>query len=80
MKVIKDMDNKSSPGVDSTGNSLVKITSDETVPYLTQLINLSFDHGVFPKLLARGNIIPLQMEKGNKTDENNCRPISILSI
>ena len=77
VKVINDMDNKSS-GVDSKGNSVVKVTSDETVPYLTQLINLSFDHGVFPKLLARAKVIPLH--KGDKTEVNNYRPISILSI
>ena len=32
MKVLKNLDNKSSSGVDSIGNNLVKITSDETVP------------------------------------------------
>ena len=77
MKVKKDMDNRSSSGVDSIDNSLVKINYDETVPYLTQLINLSFDHGVFPKLLARAKVIPLHKE--DKTDEKNYRLISILS-
>ena len=73
------MNNKSSSGVDSIGNSVVKVTSDETNPYLTQLINLSFDHGVFPKLLARAKVFPLQKD-GDKTEVNNYRPISILSI
>ena len=36
MQVLKNLDNRSSSGVVSIGNSLVKITSDETVPYLTQ--------------------------------------------
>ena len=79
MKVITDMDNKLSSGVDSIGNSVVKVTSDEPVPYLTHLINLSFGHAVLPKLLARANVVLLHKER-DKTDVNNYRSISILSI
>ena len=45
---------------------------------LVYLINFSFSTGVFPDLLRIANIIPV-LEKGDRQDYNNYRPISLIS-
>ena len=45
---------------------------------LTNLINLSFSIGLFPKILKQAKIIPI-FEKGDQQDCNNYRPISLSS-
>ena len=45
---------------------------------LTNLINLSFLTGLFPKILKQAKIIPM-FKKGDQQDYNNYRPILLLS-
>ena len=77
LKTIDELDNKSSSGLDNISTVLVKISSEVTVPYLTYLINLSFFNGKIPGALAKAKVIPLHKD-GDKTNENNYRPISLL--
>ena len=79
LSIMNELDNKSSSGLDYLSNILIKISSDITAPFLCDLINQSFKEGAFPKNLAEAKVIPLHKD-GDKTDENNYRPISLLSI
>ena len=76
-KTIHETANKSFSGLDDIGNTLVKISSEVTVPYLTNLIDLSFIKGKFPKALAKAEVIPLHKD-GDKSNENNYRPKSLI--
>jgi Reverse transcriptase (RNA-dependent DNA polymerase) len=46
---------------------------------LADIINSSFEQGVYPDLLKIAKIIPLYKNKGEKTDPSCYRPIAILS-
>ena len=45
---------------------------------MTNLINLSFSTGLFPKILKQAKVISI-FNKGDQQDCNNYRPISLLS-
>ena len=78
-EIIDNLDNKFSSGDDDISNVLVKLSSDVTIPYLTQIINKSFEEGIFPDDLKTAKVIPLHKD-GSKLDENNYRPISLLIV
>ena len=80
LRTMSELDNKSSSGLNNLSNILIKISSDITAaPFLCDLNNMSSREGVFPKILAEAKVIPLHKE-GEKTDEKNYRPISLLSV
>ena len=78
-EIIDNLDNKISSGDDDISNVIVKLSSNVTIPYLTQIINLSFEEGIFPDDLKKAKVIPLHKD-GSKIDENNYRPISLLIV
>ena len=78
-EIIDNLGNKFSSGDDDISNVLVKLSSNVTIPYLTQIINLSFEEGIFPDDLKKAKVIPLHND-GSKLDENNYRPISLLIV
>ena len=45
---------------------------------LSDMINVSFNKGIFPNFLKIANVIPIH-KKGEKLDPNNYRPIFLLS-
>ena len=45
---------------------------------LSEIINLSFSHGIFPDKLKIAKVIPI-FKKGDQLECNNYRPISLLS-
>lgn len=76
-KIIKNIKNKSSFGVDEIPPFLVKKCVEElTLPY-TLLINQSFKEGRFLDSLKVSLIKPVH-KKGDKTDISNYRPIALL--
>ena len=78
-EIIENLDNKFSSGDDDISNVIVKLSSNITIPYLTQVINKSFEEGMFPDDLKKAKVIPLHKD-GSKLDENNYRPISLLIV
>ena len=77
--IIDNLDSKFSYGVDDISNVIVKLSSNVSIPYLTQIINKSFEEGIFPDDLKKAKVIPLHKD-GSKLDENNYRPISLLIV
>ena len=55
----------------------MKQCMNEIIKPLTELVNLSFNLGTFPSKLKLSKIVPI-FKKGDHTDKNNYRPISIL--
>ena len=78
-EIIENRDNKFSSGDDDISNVIVKLSSNITIPYLTQVIIKSFEEGIFPDDLKEAIVIPLHRD-GSKLDENNYRPISLLIV
>ena len=77
LKIIKNLKNKSSYGVDGISNVLLKSISNEIVKPLTLIINQSLETGIFPNAFKTSKVIPIY-KKGEKANLSNYRPISIL--
>lgn len=76
LSVIKNLKNKS-PGLDGLPVQVLKYIGENLVIVLSELINRSFELGVFPSILKIGCVIPIY-KKGDTSDAKNYRPICIL--
>ena len=56
----------------------MKSTVDIHLPFVTKIINVSFENGCFPDELKLAEVSPL-FKKNNNLDKENYRPVSILS-
>ena len=77
--VYRSLQNKSSSGDDLVCNSIVKASMPATLNVITNLINRSFNEGLFRDSLKTAKIVPL-FKDGSKLEENNYHPISLLII
>ena len=77
LKLIDEMENKSSSGYDCISNKMLKYIRNEISKPLTLIINQMIESGVFPSGLKTSKIIPLH-KKGDINEKNNYRPISLL--
>ena len=78
MAVIKSLKNKKT-SVQEFSVKIIKENSHLLAPALKILFNQSISHGIFPSKLKIATIIPLH-KANSKLDQNNYRPISLLSI
>jgi Reverse transcriptase (RNA-dependent DNA polymerase) len=78
-KFINKLKNKQSCGFDGVPDSLLKSCAPHLSTVLTHIINASFVAGVFPSILKTAIVKPLY-KKGSRSNINNYRPISLLSV
>ena len=67
-----------SNGPNSIPTPILKLTCETIAKPLTNIINNSFQNGIFPDFFKIAQVIPIY-KKGCKLDRSNYRPISLLS-
>ena len=77
LKVIQQLKSKHSSGPDNVSNVVLKSCARAIAPFIAELINISFESGVYPDMLKNAKVIPLY-KSGCCKDLNNYRPISLL--
>lgn len=78
LSTIRRLDIKKGAGPDNIPPSFLQYCSGMLAQPLSNLFNLSIQHGRFPEILKMGHIIPI-LKSGNPTQVENYRPITILS-
>lgn len=76
---ITSLKNSNSEGYDEINTKIIKTCTNELSAIITHLINLSFSLGIFPEALKVSIVKPL-FKKGEKSDVNNYRPITLIPI
>ena len=76
--IVKSLKNKISSGNDEISTSLFKFSITAIVKPLVHIINNSLTYGIFPDKLKQALVIPVY-KKGDETQIENYRPISLLS-
>ena len=76
---VKEYKMGESGGDDLLINELFVHGKDILVPYLTNLLNYSFESGIFPSAWTEGLWVPLH-KKGNYNNAENFRGITLLSV
>ena len=77
--IIKELKDKSSPGLDCIPNSVIKFAVDFIAAALSNIINSSLIHGYFPDRLKMAKVIPVY-KSGDSSLLTNYRPIYILNF
>lgn len=77
--IINTLKSTNSAGFDEIQTAILKKCKEQVAGVLSFLINLSFEHGIFPEILKVSIVKPLY-KKGCKTNANNYRPISLIPI
>ena len=78
-KIIDELNIKKSIGPFGVPVFLLKSFKTFFSFWLSELVNLSFETGMFPDVLKTAKIHPLH-KKDSKIDHHNYRPISLLSV
>lgn len=79
-EAIQNLKSKATPDLNGISVKILKFCATDLVEKLTEMINYSFETGIFPDELKIAKVIPIYKNKGNKTSATNYRPISILPI
>ena len=66
-------------GIDDIPSKIVKQAKNILSPYVTKIINISYESKVFPNILKKAVIRPIY-KKDDKNEISNYRPISILPV
>jgi hypothetical protein len=76
--IINGLNASAANGYDSISVKFLKRFKVQLVPALTRIMNVDFSNGIFPKELKIARVRPI-FKGGDPLDENNYRPISVLS-
>nr|CAD2154968.1 unnamed protein product [Meloidogyne enterolobii] len=74
--LLRKLPNKNSTSPDGIPYILLKHSAEELAPVLTEIFRIILDSGNIPKIWRTSIIIPIH-KKGDKSDPNNYRPISL---
>jgi transcription elongation factor GreA-like protein len=77
--IVNNLSNNKAGGYDRILHEYIKSTIDQCIDIYVQLFNLVFDSGFFPECWTVGIIRPLYKNKGDPTNPENYRPITLLS-
>ena len=78
-KIIDGIKTNVATGNDNIPAKIIKLSKTLISPYITKIINLSFETKTFPDILKNAIIKPIH-KKDDKNDISNYRPISILPV
>ena len=78
-KIIVNLKNSKSCGVDTIDTNTLKIMVDDILPAVTHIVNLSIQQSVFPAQYKIAKVIPL-LKKGDPLLPKNYRPVAILCV
>ena len=79
MKCIEKLKNGKSPGIDGVLNEFLKVSKHKMIKVYVILFNKVLNDGEIPEEWTKGLIIPLYKNKGDKSNPNNYRGITLLS-
>ena len=77
MRIIENLKNKTSTGIDGLSNQFLKMATNVLVKPLTIILNQMIVTGIFPDQLKISKVIPLYKAK-DQTILSNYRPIALL--
>ena len=79
-KIIRELKNSKSTGVDELDTYILKLTRKSIVPSICHILNLSIQSRKFPTKWKIAKVVPLYKGKGGKFDPKSYRPVAILPI
>ena len=79
-KAIKSLKSGKAPGSDCIPPEVLKQGKEALLPHLHELLSMCWDEGEVPKDMRDSKIVTLYKNKGDRSDCNNYRGISLLSI
>ena len=79
LNAIKQLKNGKAPGPDIVSTTLIKDAADFIWKPLAMNVNSSLKYGAFPDIWKLAKVTPI-FKSGSKTDGNNYRPISVISV
>ena len=74
-KVLSSLDVNKAIGPDAISPRILKECAAELAPSISQLFNLSLDHGKLPSVWKSANVVPIH-KYGERTLAENYRPVS----
>ena len=77
-KIFRSLKNKKITGYDGISNEILKCCSPIIEPCVADVFNKCLEQSIFPGPLKIARVIPL-FKKGNRSNPENYRPISLLS-
>ena len=76
---INNLKSGKSSGPNSIHSSILDLIKFELASPLAEILNLSFETGIYMNKLKISDVLPIYKETGNELDCSNYRPISLLS-